>query len=498
MDFSKKATEKKLKDNSTNPRKFFNKIIVWVLKIALVAVVLVTVFAVSACFGLFMGIIDNTPQISMKSIVPMGYATYVYNSEGTLTDTLVMEGSNRAEVTYDELPEDLINAFVAIEDARFWEHNGIDTRAIFRAAKGVITGESEGGGSTITQQLIKNNVFNGGFEKSFGEKLERKFQEQYLAVALEKNMDKKLILTNYLNTINLGNNSLGVKVAAKRYFDKDVSDLTLSECAVIAGITQNPSKLNPITGKERNEEKRKIILDYMEEQGYITEAEKLEALADPVYDRIQNVDIVSRENMKTYSYFTDELVDQVTELFKNEFGYTDTQAHNLLYSGGLKIYTTQNPHFQSIVDKEVNDPENYISSQYAIEYRLSIQDESGETTHYSEKTLKQWAHENEKSYKMLYDSEEEAQKAVNEYKESLLGENDTVVGENLVTTLEPQVSFVLMDQSNGYVRAVSGGRGRKTASLTLNRATNALRQPGSTFKVTFLIESLSLVPIPLL
>ena len=147
MDFSKKATEKKLKDNSTNSRKFFNKIIVWVLKIALVAVVLCTVFAASACFGLFMGIIDNTPQISIESIVPMGYATYVYNSEGHLTDTLVMEGSNRAEVTYDELPEDLINAFVAIEDARFWEHNGIDTRAIFRAAKGVLTGESEGGGS---------------------------------------------------------------------------------------------------------------------------------------------------------------------------------------------------------------------------------------------------------------------------------------------------------------------------------------------------------------
>ena len=483
MDFSKKATEKKLKDNSTNSRKFFNKIIVWALKIALVAVVLCTVFAASACFGLFMGIIDNTPQISIESIVPMGYATYVYNSEGHLTDTLVMEGSNRAEVTYDELPEDLINAFVAIEDARFWEHNGIDTRAIFRAAKGVLTGESEGGGSTITQQLIKNNVFNGGFEKSFGEKLERKLQEQYLAVTLEKNMDKKLILTNYLNTINLGNNSLGVKVAAKRYFDKDVSDLTLSECAVIAGITQNPSKLNPITGKERNEEKREIILDYMEEQGYITEAEKLEALADPVYDRIQNVDIVSKESMKTYSYFTDELVDQVTELFKDEFGYTDTQAHNLLYSGGLKIYTTQDPHFQEIVDTEVNNPDNYVSSQCAIEYRLSVQDESGDTTHYSEKTMKSWAHDNQKAYKILYDTEEEAQEAVNEYKESIVGENDTVVGENLVTTFEPQVSFVLMDQSNGYVKAISGGRGRKTASLTLNRATNALRQPGSTFKV---------------
>lgn len=483
MDFSEKAVEKQLKDNRTNSRKYFNKIIVWTLKILLVVVILITVFAISAGVGILKGIIDNTPQISIESIVPMGYATNVYNADGQLTDTLVMEGSNRAEVTYDELPEDLINAFVAIEDSRFWEHNGIDSRAIFRAAKGVITGNSEGGGSTITQQLIKNNVFNGGFEKSFGEKLERKLQEQYLAVELEKTMDKKLILTNYLNTINLGNNSLGVKVAARRYFDKDVSELTLSECAVIAGITQNPSRLNPITGKAKNAEKREIILQYMQDQGYITEEERLEALADPVYDRIQNIDIVSKENMKTYSYFTDELVDQVIDVLKEEFGYTDTQAHNLLYSGGLSIYTTQDPRMQEIVDSEVNNPENYISSKYAVEYRLSVKNSLGETTHYSEKTMKEWAKENEKSYNVLYDSEEDAQAAVDEYRNSIVGENDEILGENLVTTLEPQVSFVLMDQSNGYVKAISGGRGVKKASLTLNRATNALRQPGSTFKV---------------
>ena len=116
--------------------------------------------------------------------------------------------------------------------------------------KGVITGDSSaGGGSTITQQLIKNNVFGGGREKSFGETVERKLQEQYLAVKLSKTMSKELILTNYLNTINLGNNALGVKVAARRYFGKEVSDLTLSECTVIAGITQNPSRSGSQRGK---------------------------------------------------------------------------------------------------------------------------------------------------------------------------------------------------------------------------------------------------------
>ena len=177
-------------------------------------------------------------------------------------------------------------------------------------------------------------------ENSFGERLERKLQEWYLAVKLDSVMSKVQIITNYLNTINLGNNSLGVKVASKRYFGKDVSELTLSECAVLAGITQNPSRFNPITGREANEEKRKVILQYMYEQDYISKEEQEEALKDDVYSRIQSVDAVLKESSTPYSYFTDELIDQVIQALKDELGYTDTQAHNLLYSGGLSIYTT--------------------------------------------------------------------------------------------------------------------------------------------------------------
>lgn len=205
---------------------------------------------------MYKGIIDSSPEINIDSIVPQGFATTVYDREGNLTDTLVTAGSNRDPATFDELPKDLINAFVAIEDSRFWTHNGIDLRSIARMIKGVITGDSSaGGGSTITQQLIKNNVFGGGREKSFGETVERKLQEQYLAVKLSKTMSKELVLTNYLNTINLGNNTLGVKVAARRYFGKEVSDLTLSECTVIAGITQNPVPFKSYfrTGTQRGE-----------------------------------------------------------------------------------------------------------------------------------------------------------------------------------------------------------------------------------------------------
>ncbi len=484
MNYGKTATEKKIAAAGSSRSKYTTRIVLTFFKTCFVLLLFGCLVLFSAGVGMIKGIIDSAPEVNVDSIVPIGYATTVYDSAGNLTDTLVTAGSNREEATFDELPEDLINAFVAIEDSRFWKHNGIDLRSISRAAVGIITGKYSGGGSTITQQLIKNNVFNGGMETSFGAKLERKLQEQYLAVQLTKSMDRRLILTNYLNTINLGKNTLGVKVAAKRYFDKDVSELTLSECAVIAGITQSPERLNPITGKERNEEKRKIILQYMFEQGYITKEEQEEALADDVYARIQNVDLVSRESTTPYSYFTDELTQQVKDTLVEKLGYTDTQAHNLLYSGGLQIITTQDPVIQAIVDSEVNNPDNYSVTRYSLEYRLSVQHADGETKHYSEESVKSWHRQVLRDgFDGLYNSEEAVQADVDAYKAYLLAEGDTILGESISKKLQPQVSFVIMDQATGQVKAISGGRGPKTANLTFNRATSAKRQPGSTFKV---------------
>ncbi|RGY97132.1 transglycosylase domain-containing protein [Clostridium sp. AM58-1XD] len=485
MNYGKYATEQKIKSMNSRGRKYFSKLCFSLVKTVFILCLFAGLIGASVGFGMIRGIIDDAPEINMESIVPSGYATTIYDSSGALTDTLVKSGSNREEATYEELPENLINAFIAIEDSRFWSHNGIDLRSITRAAVGVLTNDYKGGGSTITQQLIKNNVLKGGNEKSWGAKIERKIQEQYLALQLTKSMDRKLILTNYLNTINLGNNTLGVKVAAKRYFNKEVSDLTLSECAVIAGITQSPQKLNPISGREENEKKRKIILQYMVDQGLITKQEQEEALADNVYDRIQDVDLVSKENSTPYSYFTDELTYQVKDALMEKLGYSETQAYNLLYSGGLQIYTTQDPRIQSIVDEEVNNPENYTVAKYSIEYRLSITHADGTTEHFSEEDIKKY-HKNvlgETRYDGLYPTEEAAQADIDGYKAWLLKEGDEIIGERVHKTLQPQVSFVIMDQATGEVKAISGGRGEKTDSLTLNRACDTPRQPGSTFKV---------------
>lgn len=450
--------------------------------------------------GVYQGIIDNAPDIEELDFTPSGVATTLYDSDGNVIQTLVKAGSNREIVEYDAIPQDLVNAFIAIEDARFWTHNGIDLRGIARAAANFVTSgfKDMEGASTITQQLLKNVAFDGGAESNLGDMVVRKIQEQYLAVQLDDIMDKTIILQNYLNTINLGNNTLGVQSASQRYFGKNVGDLTLSECAVIASITQNPYYWDPIRFPEHNEERRAVVLNYMEEQGLITSEEKQEALADTedVYARIADVNNSIQQKSNIYTYFTDTVIGVLMDDLQDA-GYSQTEAHNLIYSGGLDVITTLDSDIQAIVDEEINNLDNYTNDylgasgnsliHYAISsYQLSVTHSDGTTEHFSEGHVKLWYLSEDgagSNAEFLFDSEEEAESCIEKYKEWLLTSTDKVIGENISITLQPQTSFVLMEQGTGYVRAISGGRGEKTNSLSLNRATDTLRQPGSTFKV---------------
>ena len=442
-------------------------------------------------YGLFRGVLDSAPDIHKIHVGPTSYATKIYDKKGNLMSTLVTEGSNRERVSYEELPKDMINAFVAIEDERFWRHNGIDFRSILRAVRGVVSDDSSaGGGSTITQQLLKNNVFGGGLHEGKFEKYVRKIQEQYLALELEdqpgldKKEIKKSILTEYLNTINLGANTLGVKVAARRYFNKEVSELSLSESTVIAAITKNPSKLNPITHPENNAVRRKQVLHNMLSQGYIDESRYQEALNDPVYERIQNVNLVTQGEDKPYSYYTDELTEQVVDALMERLNYKREDATKLLYSGGLTIYANQDPDLQAIVDQEINNPENYDTAKYSISWRYTLQHEDGTIVNFSEKDIEKYLKEGKGiSFNGLYTSKDQANKRIEEFKEKVTVDSDRILGETVDYVLEPQASFVLMDPHTGEVLALTGGRGEKKQSKTLNRASNVLRQPGSTFKI---------------
>ena len=396
-------------------------------------------------------------------------------------------GSNRVYVTIDEIPLDLQHAFVAIEDARFYEHNGIDITGIVRAGiTGITSGRFSQGASTITQQLLKNNVFTDWTsESSFADKMERKIQEQYLAIQLEKVEDKDWILENYLNTINLGQNTLGVQAASQRYFNKDVSELTLSECAVIAGITQNPSRYNPVSNPNANAERRTKVLNNMLDQGYIDQAAYDTAMADNVYDRIQIVDSeTASDNIN--SYFVDALTEQVIDDLMEVKGYTETQAYKALYEGGLTIYSTQDPSIQQICDEEVNNADNYGSeTKYSCSYRLTIQKADGTYQNYSEQTMLSYYQSKNSKYNIDFDSKEAVDAAIEQYKADIMEDGDTIVpnGESITYTMQPQASMTVIDQSTGEVKAIVGGRGDKTANKTLNRATDTKRQPGSTFKI---------------
>lgn len=483
MNYGRKGIRQKKKLLNSAATKFGTKLGITSIKLLLIFAVALIVSGSCLAFGSIQGIIASAPDVSTIDVSPDGYATKIFDVDGNEVQSLSTTGSNRISVDIADVPLDLQHSFVAIEDERFYEHNGIDIKGIMRAA--YITVSSGGlsqGASTLTQQLLKNNVFNA-YNESTIEKIKRKVQEQYLAVKLETRMSKQEILGNYLNTINLGNGYYGVQAAANGYFGKDVSELSLSECAVIASITQNPTKLNPVKYPDDNRERQQKVLKNMLDQGYISESEYYDALTDDVYARIEGLDIVNESS--TYSYFVDALIEELIDDLKTQKGYTEAQATNLIYKGGLQVHSTQDSTMQAIADTTINDPSYYPSSkEFSISYALSVKNSEGKITNYSSSTMQNWFKTTggEPGFSLLQTSQDKAQSYINRYKEAMVGEGDTVVGESIHFTIQPQMSFSLMDQKTGYVKVLVGGRGEKAGNRTLNRAASTTRQPGSSIK----------------
>ncbi len=466
------------------------------LGLTFVKAILICLFSgtvIGACLGIgmFKGILASTPDFSTIDVTPIGYATNLYDSEGHHMLKLIAENSNRTYVTMDKIPKCLADAFVAAEDERFYQHNGVDIQGIMRAAAiGIKNRHFSQGASTITQQLIKNNVFRNFTDEEGFDKFRRKIQEQYLALELEKRMTKSEILENYMNTVNLGHNTLGVQSASLRYFGKPVYELNLSEAVTIAGITQNPSANDPILHPETNAGRRKRVLDKMLELEMITQQEYDEVLADDVYARITETNTLVGET-EVYTYFEDAVIESaakdLTQMLIDN-GYSETQAstraYNLLYSGGLSIYTTQDPQIQAMVDEIYTNEDNYpANTRWFLNYRVSIQHADGTTSNHSTEMFKSFYREHNSNFNMIYSSQDAAYEAIQNYLDSVMVEGDEVIAENVTLTPQPQVSLTVEDQHTGYVVAMVGGRGAKESSRSLNRAYNTTRQPGSTFKV---------------
>ncbi|MCD8049948.1 MAG: PBP1A family penicillin-binding protein [Clostridia bacterium] len=407
-----KKQKKKNKPNSI-PRKILHGIGIFFKVVFVICLVAVAVVS-GVIFGALAGFIEDTEPLDISGFsVNLTSFIYTTDSNGVVhQEEALYDDENRVWASLDEIPLNLQRAFIAIEDERFYSHKGFDIKRTVGAAieyiQKQITGESgtSYGGSTITQQLVKNLTGEDDYS------VERKIQEIYRAYKLEQELSKDEILEIYLNTIYLSQHCNGVKSAAKTYFNKELSELTLAECASIAAITQYPTKYDPIRSPENNKERRNVILNKMAELGYITNYDCEVASATDVVT-VSGGDDSSVSSNPT-SYYTDALINQVIEDLMEQKGYTEAVAEKMLYCGGYRIYSAVDTEIQQIMDDYYADDSNFPT---------------------------------------------------------LSGTSDII-----------QSAMVIIDPATGYVKGIVGGRGEKTASRTLNRATQSLRQSGSSIK----------------
>jgi len=344
-----------------------------------------------------------------------------------LEDQRLYSTDNSIWVSYEQMPDDLINAFTSVEDHRFFTHNGVDWIRTGSAVFSYFFGAGDFGGSTITQQLVKN--LTGDNENS----IQRKVQEIFRALHLEEEMSKEDILEMYLNIVFLGNNCYGVQAAANTYFDKDVSELSLVECAALAGIVKNPSQYEPvyhdIVYKENedgekeevgNRARRRTVLFTMNEYGKISDKEFDKAWDTELVLAGQDKDDKDDESSKPQnvnSWYTDAVIEDVQNALIKQYGYTEYVASLMIYTGGLQIYTCMDPEVQAVID-EVYKNDNKDAGYFP----------------------------------------------------------------HATDGLQPESSIIVIDPYTGDVLGLAGGRGEKTQSRILNRATQAKRPVGSSIK----------------
>lgn len=391
----KPRKEKKSKKRTFSLYRFLRFLVLLLLFIILVAG--------SVALGTAYAWISSAKPLNVDELFDLNQTTYIVDKNDNIIDKL-HANENRTMVTIDQIPKHLQDAFVAIEDKRFWKHNGIDPYRILGAIKAdIMRGELSQGASTITQQLIKNVYLTP--DKLF----KRKVIEMYYAIQLERRFRKEQILEAYLNTVGLGHNVHGVKAAALYYFGKELDELTLAECATIAGITQYPSAYSPYLNYEKSMKKKEIVLKEMLNQGYITQEEYDEAIK-------QEIKLAKVEKELETTYFSDMIISDVLEALQKELGLSKEEAEMKLFNGGLKIIATIDIKMQAAVEEIFKNP------------------------------------------KLFPESKEDAN-----------------------GILQPEAAVIIIENGTGEIKAVIGGRSEKVRR-GLNRATQSLRQPGSTIK----------------
>lgn len=475
MDYSKEHNQKKQKSSKAHTRKVQNKVGIIAFRVVFCLVLIGGFASVGGLVGAYFGIIQNAPRIEPVKIQPTAYTSILLDNRGQEIGRLSGE-ENREYVPLERIPLVLQQAFIAIEDERFFSHNGIDPRGIVRAIVNNLTTDSTEGASTITQQVIKNNVLNIPRNTFF-----TKLQEQFLAIEYERGLvelyggdrqrAKEHILEVYLNTINLAHGLNGVQTASLFYFGKDVSEITVSEAAVLAAITQSPTRFSPVRNPQNNAQRRESVLNSMLRLGFITEREHRDALNDDVYARVIGMDKMLAQQATYHSYFVDTVVRTVARDLASSRNISITEAFNLIYTGGLRIHTTKDSAMQQIMD-DVFESDEYFPNitEVDVQYYISIRNTAtGELRHYHRRNM--------------VGSMSDVEAHIQNIQTDLLGTDDVVESDRIITVPQPQAAMVVLDFRTGEVKAVRGGRGPKQTNLALNRAVEAPRSPGSVFKV---------------
>lgn len=328
-----------------------NKVIKRILY-SLLGVVLVALICTATVSGVFIGYMKNIDaSLDIKTLASgLGLTTKIYHTTKNGEEELLrLHGSeNRIWANGEDISQNVKNAFIAIEDHRFYEHNGIDPKRLLGAVLSFFGGKSYGG-STITQQLIKN--LTGEDQVT----VKRKLTEIMRALELEKTVSKDDILEIYLNNVYLSSGCFGVETAAERFFGKSASSLSLAEAATLAAIVQNPSYYDPIKKIQNNAERRKTVLFRMHELGYINEEEYLAALAEePTI-----IEQKAQSSEEIYSWFVDAVIEDVINELSEKYGFSREQASAKVYSGGLSIHTTLDKSMQDMIENFYAEAKNF-------------------------------------------------------------------------------------------------------------------------------------------
>ena len=412
------------------PHSFFLGVVFTTLKMTVLAFIVVGFIGMGLVLGVVKAYVETTPSLDVAQLTISDYTSYLYDMDGNLLSSIA-DVEYRDWVDIENIPDMLKNAFISVEDVRFYKHSGVDFKRLFSATLEILGNSNSSGGSTITQQLIKNKIL--GAQRNY----KRKIQEAYLALELETQLDKDTILEAYLNDVDLGESNYGVKSGAKDYFGKELSELTVRECAMLAGLTQAPYRYDPRKNMyqrdkmEVTDERTNQVLSRMYQAGFITKEQYNTALTE----QVNIIEISEQKQMYDMAYFVEYAISDVVTHLLEKRGLSNTSANrsaveNELRTSGYQIYTTVDPAIQKTVQGTLSGWENYPTLA-------------------------------DTSKSLMVETKEDG---------------------TVIETVEPQAASVVMDFRTGELRAIIGGRNEPTVRKGLNRASQSYTEVGSSIK----------------